>query len=143
MSQFFPLWAKYITARLNNQKIDTLTLKTNRYGTFHGSFRIPMGRLNGNMRIQTGSDRHYFSVEEYKRPKFKVDFKKNTEMYRVGDKVIVTGIAEAFSGYKIDGAKVKYRIVRNNYYPYRWYYWNYSPPSNRVEIRSETFSFIY
>ncbi len=120
---------------VNNQKIDTLSLKTNRFGTFHGSFKIPMGRLNGNMHIQTGSYRHYFSVEEYKRPKFKVEFKKNIEMYRVGDKVIVTGIAKAFSGYKIDGAKVKYRMVRNNYYPYRWYYWNYTPPSNNVEIK--------
>ncbi|MDX2305122.1 MAG: alpha-2-macroglobulin family protein [Microscillaceae bacterium] len=65
----------------------------------------------------------YFSVEEYKRPKFEVTFEPVTGSYRLNDEVKVTLQAKAFSGANIDGADVKYRVVRRAIMPYWWYYW--------------------
>ena len=51
-------------------------------------------------------------MEEYKRPKFYVDYEKIKGTYKVNDKIKVTGIAKAYAGNNIDGAIVKYRVVR-------------------------------
>ncbi|MCR8526494.1 hypothetical protein WB334_26190, partial [Escherichia coli] len=68
------------------------------------------------------------SVEDYKRPKFETDFNPVKGSYKLNDEVTVTGIAKAYAGNVIDGAKVKYRVVRNVNYPY-WYWW-YRPYNN-------------
>ena len=59
-------------------------------------------------------------MEEYKRPKFYVDYEKIKGTYKVNDKIKVTGIAKAYAGNNIDGATVKYRIVRQARFPYPW-----------------------
>jgi len=121
---------------VNNQKISALKVRSNEFGTFSGSFSIPLGLLNGTMRISDSYGTKYISIEEYKRPKFKVNFKKTDKNYRLGNTVSVKGFAKAYAGYNIDNAKVRYRIKRSNFYPYRWYYWNYSPSSNEMEIKN-------
>jgi len=108
---------------VNNQKTADLNLVTNDYGTFSGTFQLPMGRLNGNMHIADSYGDIYFSVEEYKRPKFEVTFQPLDKTYRINDKVIVKGEAKAYAGYPIDNAEVKFRVVRNVFYPYPWYYY--------------------
>jgi len=120
---------------VNGQKLNSATLMTNEFGTFSGSFNIPTGLLNGNMRISNYYGTKYFSVEEYKRPKFEVSFNKSETSYRLNDKVIIRGSAKAFSGYNIDNAKVRYRIIRKNYYPYRWSYW-IRANINEMEIKN-------
>ena len=121
---------------VNNQKVSQLALKTNEFGTFNGTFQLPVGRLNGNMRIADGYGNTGFSVEEYKRPKFQVIFDPLKETYKLNDTVKVKGKAAAYAGYNIDNAEVKYRVVREVFYPYRWCYWylRYSPPSPQMEI---------
>lgn len=119
---------------VNYQKVSTLRLKTNEYGTFSGSFKLPTGVLNGQMRITDGYGNLYFSVEEYKRPKFEVTFQPLKKTYRVNDSVLVKGNAKGFAGYNIDNALVKYRVVRKVFYPYRWYYWSYFPGTPQMEI---------
>uniref|UniRef100_UPI003564FA93 hypothetical protein n=1 Tax=Shewanella putrefaciens TaxID=24 RepID=UPI003564FA93 len=59
---------------VNSQVIAQQEVKTNEYGTFNGTFTAPTDRLNGNMYISTNTGSKYFSVEEYKRPKFEVLF---------------------------------------------------------------------
>lgn len=123
---------------VNNQKVSELKLTTNDYGTFSGSFQLPTGVLTGQMRIDDRNGRAMFSVEEYKRPKFKVAFKPLEKTYRLNDRVTVTGEAKAYAGYAIDNAEVKYRVVRRAFYPYRWYYYYYyrsfPPDSPEMEI---------
>src|SRR6185312_4742776 len=59
--------------------------------------------------------------------------------YRLNDSVQVAGTAKAYSGANIDGAAVKYRVVRNASFPYWWYYWwGYYPSSPEMEITNGT-----
>jgi hypothetical protein len=120
---------------VNYQKVADVNLTTNEYGTFNGTFTTPMGVLNGQMSITNGSGTTYLSVEEYKRPKFEVTFKPVEGSYRLNENIKVTGIAKAFSGASIDGAEVKYRVVRNASFPSWWYWWRgYYPTSAQMEI---------
>jgi uncharacterized protein YfaS (alpha-2-macroglobulin family) len=119
----------------NTQKISSLDLRSNEFGSVTGTFTTPMGAMNGQMSITDGHGSKYFSVEEYKRPKFEVSVKPVNGVYRPGDEVTVCGTAKAYSGANIDGAQVKYRIVRNASFPYWFYCWRgYYPNSPQTEI---------
>ncbi|MBT8273105.1 MAG: alpha-2-macroglobulin, partial [Bacteroidia bacterium] len=121
---------KAVTASLfdvNGQKISELNLETNDFGSFHGNFIIPNGGLTGEYYIQTSmvgmqDEHHYFSVEEYKRPKFEAKFNPVTETIRLNDSVTIKGNAMAYAGPQITDAKVVYRVHRKVQFP-RWYYW--------------------
>lgn len=120
---------------VNYQKVADVNLTTNEYGTFSGTFTTPNGVLNGQMSLANGYGTVYFSVEEYKRPKFEVKFNPIKGSYRLNEKISVNGIAKAYSGANIDGAEVKYRVVRNASFPYWWYWWRgYYPQSAQMEI---------
>jgi len=124
---------------VNYQKISDIKLTSNEYGTFSGSFVIPAGLLNGQMHIADSWGSVYFSVEEYKRPKFEVKFEPVKGTYKLGEKVTVKGTAAAYSGSNIDNAQVKYRVVRTARFPYWWYYWyGYYPNSPQMEITNGT-----
>ncbi|CAN5238819.1 alpha-2-macroglobulin family protein [soil metagenome] len=122
---------------VNHQEKGILKVKTNEYGTFNGVFTAPSGGLTGQMQIQNndGSGSVAFSVEEYKRPKFEVGFNPVTAAFRLNDQIKVEGFARAYSGANIDGASVKYRVVRNANFPY-WYWcrWGNYPSSPEMEI---------
>ncbi len=120
---------------VNYQKVSELKLTSNEYGSISGSFELPMGVMNGQMRIDNGSGNKYFSVEEYKRPQFEVKINKAKGTYKLNENVVVTGNAKSYAGHNIDGAEVKYRITRSARYPYRFYWWSYNaPPSAEKEI---------
>jgi uncharacterized protein YfaS (alpha-2-macroglobulin family) len=124
---------KKTTLRLhdnNGQKVGSISLTTNSYGSYNGNFKIPEGLLNGNFYIQDSitNSTQYVSVEEYKRPKFSAEIKKPEGTYRVNDSIKVTGTAKAYAGNNVDGAKVSYRVVREVRYPIWWgYYRGYYP----------------
>lgn len=109
----------------NYQKIADVNLTTNDYGSFSGSFTAPSGVLNGQMRISDGYGTRYFSVEEYKRPKFEATFDKVQGVYKFGQTINIKGNAKAYAGSAIDGAKVAYHVTRNVYFPYYWYSYNW------------------
>jgi uncharacterized protein YfaS (alpha-2-macroglobulin family) len=130
----------------NYQEVKSLSFKTNEYGSFTGEFILPSNGLTGNYQLQVSSKQvringsAYFSVEEYKRPKFKASFNPVTETYKVNDTVKVTGTAVAYAGSTISDAKVSYTVKRNVYYP-RWYYWSrsyYNNSSNQEIALGET-----
>ncbi|MEO5892858.1 MAG: alpha-2-macroglobulin family protein [Ferruginibacter sp.] len=108
---------------VNGQKISELKMRTNEYGSYHGSFKLPEGVLNGQFSLfdEANNTTQYFKVEEYKRPKFFVEVSKPTGTYRLFDSIQVTGTAKAYAGNKIDGAKVTYRVVRKVRYQPWWY----------------------
>lgn len=110
---------------VNGEEVSTLSLKTNEFGSVSGEFIIPNDGLTGNYTIEMFCGRNsytYFSVEEYKRPKFKPEFQPITKTFKVNDSITVKGIAMAFAGSNITDAKVVYRVKRQVQYP-SWYYW--------------------
>lgn len=95
--------------------------RVNAYGSFSGSFAIPGNGLPGNFYIQVRDNfRVDFHVEEYKRPRFAVEFDTLKATYKVNDTIKVSGKAMAYAGNAIDAAMVKYRVVRTPRFPYAW-----------------------
>ena len=107
----------------NNKEIARHEHRCNDYGSFSGSFTAPRDRLMGAMRIYVSSGPNgqaNFNVEEYKRPKFQVTLEAPKTAAKLSDKVTLQGKAESYTGAAIDGAQVKYRIVRDVRWPYWW-----------------------
>jgi len=120
---------------VNYQLISSVNLTTNEFGAVNGSFTIPSGILNGQMTIRNSSGSTVIQVEDYKRPTFEVDFQPVQSSFRLNAEITVVGEVKAYAGNQIDDAKVKYRIVRRSYFPYRWIYsWNYFPQSPEIEL---------
>ncbi|MDD2625013.1 MAG: MG2 domain-containing protein, partial [Candidatus Riflebacteria bacterium] len=116
----------------NGQNVITESFRTNEFGSFSGTFTTPADRLTGRYSI-TGRGQSSLSsnsiygqtsvrVEEYKRPKFKVDLMPPTAEFKLGDEVEMSGTAMAYNGSAIDKGVVKYRVKRQVRYP-RWYWW--------------------
>lgn len=111
----------------NGQEVKKETLKTNEFGSFSTTFIAPADRLTGAYSIysQTYGGAAQIRVEEYKRPKFKVEIETPTQSYQLDQLVQLTGRATAYTGAKIDNAQVKYRVVREvRYPPWCWWYFN-------------------
>lgn len=123
----------------NYQKVSDLKVTTNDFGTFSGSFVAPMGGLNGQMNISGANGSIYFSVEEYKRPTFEVEFKPIKGSYKLNQNIKTIGLATTYSGAPLDVADVRYRVLRNASFPYWCYYrWGYNPQSSQMEITNGT-----
>ncbi|WP_405351307.1 MG2 domain-containing protein [Nonlabens sp. Asnod3-H03] len=137
---------------VNGTEIYRTKLKTNEFGSIHGSFEIPKDVLTGEFTLyidepdeetafyNTVNDWEdgeiYFKVEEYKRPTFEVDFNEITETYKLGDSVTVSGFGKAFLGSNVTNATVTYKVIRSYNYA-RWrsgYYGN----SEKVILQGET-----
>jgi uncharacterized protein YfaS (alpha-2-macroglobulin family) len=111
-----------ILRNANKQKAAELSMTSNDFGSYNGSFKLPEGILNGEFTLydSLGNGVQSFNVEEYKRPKFFVTVEKPKGTYRLNDSIKVTGNAKAYAGNNIDGAKVKYRVIRRVQYPIWW-----------------------
>lgn len=137
---------------VNGTEIYRTKLKTNEFGSIHGSFEIPKDVLTGEFTLyidepdeetafyNTVNDWEdgeiNFKVEEYKRPTFEVDFNEITETYKLGDSVTVSGFGKAFLGSNVTNATVTYKVIRSYNYA-RWrsgYYGN----SEKVILQGET-----
>lgn len=130
---------KIIVNDANYQAIKEFEVISNEFGSFSGEFILPKNGLTGNFNIHIAqpdnyADRDasfknkpnasfwgtvrlensqaYFRVEEYKRPKFKVDFDPKKESFQINQSIKVNGTAKAFSGSNISDAKVKYTVNR-------------------------------
>ncbi len=121
----------------NYQLTDSIRVKTNEFGSFSGKFQLPQSGLNGQFTIFTKKDvaQAFIRMEEYKRPRFFVEYEPIRGTYQVNDDITVTGIAKAYAGNNIDGATVKYRVVRTPRFIYPWLYWRWwLPRSEPLEI---------
>ena len=125
---------------VNYQKVTEQLFTSNEFGTFNGSFTLPSGVLNGQMQLSNSYGNVYFSVEEYKRPKFEVAIDPVKGSFRLNDKVSITGNAKSYAGAVVDGAEVKYRVLRHARYNWWWWYYNRggAPTSSAMEITSGT-----
>jgi len=119
------------------EEVDSLVLTTNEYGSVNGKFTLPATGNTGefSLYIREGGGTSSFRVEEYKRPKFFVEYEPIKGTYTVNDTIAVTGIAKAYAGNNIDGAQVKYRVVRQPRFIYSWLFWRWwQPPVQEMEI---------
>jgi hypothetical protein len=124
---------------VNYQKVSSLNLTSNEFGSVSGSFIAPSSGLTGQMRIGDAHGQTWFSVEEYKRPKFEVTSEPVKGAYRLNDSIRVKGSAKMFAGSPVDGAEVKYRVVRSASYPWWWFCRRgYYPQSSATEITNGT-----
>ena len=103
----------------NDEIVDSIKVSTNEFGSYNGKFQLPSNLMNGSFRIEDGETMESveFSVEEYKRPKFKTELVKPVETFKVNDSITVKGITTAFAGNSISNAKVNYRVRRMARYP--------------------------
>ena len=120
----------------NNKVVATKEVVTDDYGTCAADFKLPSGGLAGiywvKARCKRGNSKYEstyndsFRVEEYKRPTFEVEIPRVETAYADGDTVDVVGTARTYSGVKVQGATVKYKVVRRRaYWWFSYYsYWN-------------------
>jgi len=124
----------------NYQEVTQISVTTNEFGTFSGSFAIPVNALTGEWTLGNEISTISFSVEEFKRPKFEIVFDTIRKEFRLGEQITLSGFAKALSGFAVDGAQVTYRIYRNAMFPPWFYYWRpvYYTDSPRMEIAGGT-----
>jgi uncharacterized protein YfaS (alpha-2-macroglobulin family) len=94
----------------NGRQVSKLSLKTNGFGSFQGTFPIPTGSLPGRWSVRaqgsgaTGATG--VRIEEYKRPKFQVELASPTESVQLEKLVTLSGTASTYTGLAVGGAKV-------------------------------------
>lgn len=117
----------------NGQEVSSQSFTTNEFGSYHGSFTLPKGKLNGHFYLKTDDQTNGykdFSVEEYKRPKFEVVFEPVKDEYKYGQTIELKGKATMFSGVALSNATVNYEIKKNDI---RWMYFRWYPRSYTME----------
>jgi uncharacterized protein YfaS (alpha-2-macroglobulin family) len=110
----------------NGKEIARQKQQANDYGSFAGSFTAPRDRLMGEMYLRTegrAGGAASLRVEEYKRPKFQVTLDAPKTAPKLNDVVSLTGHAMGYTGAAVDGAQVKYRVVREVRMPWWWWGW--------------------
>lgn len=127
---------------VNDDEVDSLTIKANEYGSFSGIFKIPQNVLTGAFTIEADdfeNSEKQISVEEYKRPKFYVEFERLKGSYTINDSITITGFAKAYAGNTIDNATVKFTVNRNARFIYDWYWrGGYRPRNTNTVITDGT-----
>ena len=120
----------------NDKTVATKEVTTDDYGTCAADFKLPSSGLAGVYTVKAvckrGNNKYgstyseSFRVEEYKRPTFEVEMPRVETAYADGDTVNVVGTARTYSGVKVQGAKVKYKVTRKRaYWWFSYYsYWN-------------------
>ncbi|AQG81489.1 alpha-2-macroglobulin family protein [Spirosoma montaniterrae] len=121
---------------VNGEKVASLKLTSNAFGTIDGQFTAPAGRLLGVMTIRLENNSTSVRVEEYKRPTFEVKIDPVKGSYKLGQVVSVSATAKTFAGAAVDGASVRYRVVRRQRPRWIWWDW-YRPGEGRGGRKTE------
>ena len=119
-----------ILADPNGQQVQQLQLTTDDFGMAHCSLPLPTDRLAGHWTVRvkddTGSDMLGLRVEEYKQPRFMVslgtekgELRTENGAPQFGKPYTVQGLAAAYSGVSIGGARVQYTVTRSRRF-WRW-----------------------
>lgn len=111
----------------NGQEVSVQNFTTSEFGSYHGSFILPKGKLNGMFSLKTDDETQGYKnirVEEYKRPKFEVTFEPVKDEYRYGQTIELKGKVMTYSGIALSNTSVNYEIKKHNI---RWRYFNSYP----------------
>ena len=118
----------------NWQSIKEMELVSNEFGSFSGSFTLPKSALTGSFRIETEFGSHEFRVEEYKRPKMKVEFLPIEGQCRYNDMVTVKGTVKSYTGHPVSFADIQYAVNRSSHRPYDSYFRAWLPPNRQIDF---------
>ncbi len=127
----------------NRNEVSSQSFITNEFGSYHGSFVIPKGTLNGRFEMMTDDDmvvKKAFDVEEYKRPKFEITFEPVKDEYKYGQTIELKGKAAMFSGVPLSNAVVSYEVKKQNirWKYFSWYEQDYDNYENSILGEAKT-----
>ena len=97
-------------APASDKPLATLKLTTNQMGSAAGEFTIPEGNKNGHYRIATDRGGVTVDVEEYKDPKYKIEFEQIEGAYTFGDELLQSGRVLGYTGEPVAKARVEYSV---------------------------------
>lgn len=109
------------------ERLDTLDLTLDSFGTAHGFFPLPATEGVGSCLLSVDDAKgglqasKWVPMEHYKQPKFEVLLDPNSTEPAFGLPYQTEGTAAAYSGAPIDGAEVRWSVVRSEHYP--WWRW--------------------
>jgi uncharacterized protein YfaS (alpha-2-macroglobulin family) len=107
----------------NGARIYEQDLQLNSRGTFSGELDLPeespLGSYNIRAESEDGSVIGYFSVEEYKKPEYKVRVTTPQAYFNTGERARFTVSANYFFGAPVARAAVKYYVYRSR----SWGWW--------------------
>lgn len=112
----------------NGREVAKASHKTNANGSLSGNFPIPAGCLPGQWSIQAragdAGGGTGVRVEEYKRPKFKVELAAPEKSVPLGGEASLTGKVMTYTGLPVADATVRWRATRSVRFPFwcRWFY---------------------
>lgn len=118
----------------NYQEVETISLKSNDFGSVNGQFTLPSGGLTGSFTLDAGFGQTRIQIEEYKRPTFEVEIDTLTSAYALGQTVDLLGSAKTFAGSSIGDGTVSYTVYRKTIYPYWRYYRGYGSPNGQQAL---------
>lgn len=121
----------------NYKEVAKQKVVTDGFGMASADFALPAACLPGSFSVRCDFGNNgftSFSVEEYKRPTFDVQFDKLTANYRSGDTVAVKGSAKTYAGVPVQGARVVYTVTRRPSMLWRYY----GGGDETVQILSDT-----
>lgn len=110
-----------------NKEVYSGEATTNEFGSLSGSFLLDGEADLGYYSIiftKDGMSYHgSFTVEEYKKPEYKVNVTTDRNQYANGDKIAATVSADYYFGSPVKEASVQISIYRQNYWR-PWWYWS-------------------
>jgi uncharacterized protein YfaS (alpha-2-macroglobulin family) len=123
------------------EKVLDQVLETDEYGGLEGKYELPNEATLGQwqVNVQVTNDAKVvvaggnvtFRVEEYKKPEYEVSIDAPTEPVMLGEEITAKIKAKYYFGSPVVKAKVKYRVMRNDYsaewFPHRPWDWCYNP----------------
>lgn len=99
----------------NGSVVDTKAVVTDDYGTASARFSLPSGALTGRYRITcdaASGAAAVFSVEQYRRPTFRVDISRPSDSYTAGDSMRLHAEAKTYAETPVQGARAVVTVVR-------------------------------
>jgi len=139
-SELEPLSDKELTVIIKDSKgaeVYKQLLKTNSMGSFDGTFNIEEEGALGDYIIFANIDENNsynasFTVEQYKKPEYKVTVKTDKGQYYGKDNIKAEIEAKYFFGSPVSEAEVEYNVYKVRYYKpwwmfseYAWWYEDY------------------
>lgn len=139
-SKLEPLSNKELTVIIKDSKnaeVYKEVLRTNEMGSFNGTYKIDEEGAIGDYTIYANIDENNsysasFSVEQYKKPEYKVTVATDKSQYYGKDNMTAEIEAKYFFGSPVSDAEVEYNIYKVRYYKpwwmfseYAWWYQDY------------------
>jgi uncharacterized protein YfaS (alpha-2-macroglobulin family) len=125
--------SREITVKIKDSKgaeVNKQVVKTNSNGSFDGEYYIEDNAALGAYFIyaELDKDQQYtgtFSVDEYKKPEYKVDVTMDRDQYTDGDNIKGVVKADYYFGSAVQDAQVTYNVYKQTFYKPWWYFSEY------------------